>query len=419
MFKIRNEYFKNILTLFTGATSAQVLPFLVSPLLTRLYSPDDFGVLAIFFSLCSIFSVLASGRYELSILLPEKIESAINLLVFCIATAFLVSTVLMIVVIVFNVEITNLLGNNSISLWLYFVPLVVFMMSSYNSLRYFSLRLKDFKSVSISRAVKSGASSIIKILLGFLGFVPHGLMTGEIISHFFGNSSFLKNLYKKRKLFHIVNKEEVLIQAKKYSEFPKYSLPAALSNTLSLNLISVFMSSFFSLSILGHYSLVNKAVNLPLNLIGSSISDAYFQKAAEEKNKAGNSKDVFIVSFKYLIVVAAAVFLILFFAGEGMFAFVFGESWRIAGKYARILSFLVAVRFVAVPLSVTMSVFEKQKVSLFLTFLQLMTMMCIFFLTWMLGLDVEDFLVLFSFVMTIYYIFMFFACYLVASGRYK
>lgn len=413
-----NDFAKNIVTLLTGTTAAQIIPLALSPVLTRLYSPDDFGILALFFSICSILSVVAAGRYELSIVIPEKDEEAANIVFLSIFVSAVFALFLQIVFAVFNSEIASLLGNESISFWLYFVPLVVFMMSLYNILRYFSIRIKDFKNVAVTRAVKSAAGGAIKLVLGLVGFTSGGLVTGEVISQFFGNTSLIRNVYRRKELFAGVNRAKMAEEAKKYSDFPKFSLPGALSNSLSLNLNSFFLTSFFSLAVLGQYALVNKAVSVPLTIIGSSVSDAYFQRAARERNETGSAKNAFIQSAKYLSFIAVPVFLVLFFFGEVIFAFVFGDSWKIAGSYAKILSFLVAVRLVAAPLSVTMSTFEKQKTSLMLTLLQLILMVCVFVVSNIFSFDMEAFLTLYTVMMTSFYLIMFTVCFNIAvRGR--
>ena len=413
-----NDFSKNIITLMTGTTAAQVVPFLLSPVLTRLYSPDDFGVLALFFSICSVLSVVAAGRYELSIVIPKKDDEAANIVVLSIVISLVFSLFLQLVSAVFNSDISRLLGNESISFWLYFVPLVVFMMSLYNILRYFSIRIRDFKSVAVSRAVKSAAGSFFKLLFGFVGFTSGGLVTGEIVSQFFGNTSLIRNVYRRKELFAGVDRAKMAEEAKKYSDFPKFSLPGALSNSLSLNLNSFFLTSLFSLAVLGQYALVNKAVSVPLTLLGSSVSDAYFQRAAQERNETGTAKNAFIQSVKYLSLIAVPVFFTLFFFGEELFAFVFGESWRIAGGYAKILSFLVAVRLVAAPLSVTMSTFEKQRTSLMLTLLQLVLMVAVFVVSSVFSFEMKEFLMLYTALMASYYLLMLAVCFNIAvKGR--
>ena len=76
---LNSEYIRNTLTLVSGNTLAQLIPLLAEPVLTRLFPPEDFGLLALFISISSLFAIVATGRYELAVMLPSKDEDAVNL----------------------------------------------------------------------------------------------------------------------------------------------------------------------------------------------------------------------------------------------------------------------------------------------------------------------------------------------------
>ena len=124
-FKVKSDFNQNVITLITGTTIAQAIPIAISPILTRINSPEDFGILSIFVSITAIFGSIANGRYELAIVLPKKDEDAINIFALGFIIVSCVSLVLLLLVVVFNGYCTTLLGNQEISFWLYFVPLVV------------------------------------------------------------------------------------------------------------------------------------------------------------------------------------------------------------------------------------------------------------------------------------------------------
>ena len=142
-----SEFARNVITLMTGTTIAQAIPIAISPILTRIYSPEDFGVLALFISISAIFGSIATARYELAIMLPEKNEEAINITALCIIISFFLSSVLFLIVSVFHVKIVELIGNQSISRWLYFIPLIVLFIGIHNSLSYYNTRNKYFKNI--------------------------------------------------------------------------------------------------------------------------------------------------------------------------------------------------------------------------------------------------------------------------------
>ena len=124
-FKPKSEFSKNVLTLMTGTTIAQAIPIAISPILTRIYTSEDFGIFALFIAITTIFGTIANGRYELAIMLPKKDEDAINIFALGFIITCFISLILLILVLVFNDYFTKLLGNEEVSFWLYFVPIAV------------------------------------------------------------------------------------------------------------------------------------------------------------------------------------------------------------------------------------------------------------------------------------------------------
>lgn len=412
----KSEFARNVATLMTGASIAQAIPIVISPILTRIYTPEDFGILALFVSLTSIFGVIVSGKYELAILIPEKDEDAINIAALCLILTTLVSLAILILTSVFSSKIAELLGSDDIAFWLFFVSPVVFMIGSYNVMRYLSIRYKDFKSIAISRTVISLVSASTKLVLGFLHIGISGLMSGTILSHIFGNLAIVRSVILKKTLFKQISGNKIKKMARKYVDFPKFTLPAGTANALSLNLNSVFITSLFSTALLGQFSLVQKIVGIPTTLIAQSVSDAYFQKATEERRRFGNAGRIFKTISKYLFIVATLMFLVLFFAGEDLFVIVFGDSWRPAGAYARIVAILFSIRMMVIPLSVTFSVFEKQKYNLYVTLVQLTLLLAVFSITKLFSMNMEAFLIFYTVGMSIFYAGIYYLAYNIASN---
>lgn len=140
--KPKSDFSHNVLTLMTGTTIAQAIPIAISPILTRIYTPEDFGVFALFLAIVGFFSVIASGRYEQAILIPKKDEDAINIFALGFIIICSISLFLLIIILIFNNNITALLNNETISIWLYFIPLTVFFIGLFNLLVLFNNRKK-------------------------------------------------------------------------------------------------------------------------------------------------------------------------------------------------------------------------------------------------------------------------------------
>ncbi len=377
--KPKSEFSRNVLTLMTGTTIAQAIPIAISPILTRIYTPEDFGVLALFVAITSIFGSIANGRYELAIMLPKKDEDAINIVALGFIITSVISLLLLMLVMLFHDYFVILLNNESISIWLYLTPLSVFFMGCFNILNYFNNRMKNYKDLAKANVYKSIVMAIVQLSIGFIKAGAFGLVSGQIASQIASNTKLFLNV-KNMNLFRYIKKIKIIALAKRYKDFPKFSMWAILSNTLSTHLTNILISSFFSIGTLGFYSLVQRLLGMPSSLIGGSIGQVFFQEATKEKQTTGKAINSFNSTVKKLIIIGVPSFGILFFIVEDLFAFVFGEEWRIAGVYAQIVIPLFCIQFFVRPVMIIDTIFEKQKIYLYSQIFYLIMTITIFFI---------------------------------------
>lgn len=402
-FKSQSEFTKNVLTLMTGTTIAQAVPVAISPILTRIYTPKDFGLFAIFLALSAVFGSIATGRYELAIMLPKKEEDAINIASLGLLITICISILLFVIVLLFNDIIACQLNNQEISVWLYFIPIAVFLTGLFNVLNYFNIRMDNYKDIAKATIYKSIVLAVFQISIGFLKSGATGLIFGQLISGVSANIKLLKNIIRDKKLVLSINFTQMKILAKRYVNFPKFSMLGIFINSVFQNGTNILISTFYSISTLGFYSLVQRVLGAPSALIGNSIAQVFFQQASKEKQKTGKAVITFISTAKKLFLVGSPLFLILFFIVEDLFAFIFGEDWRVAGYYAKIVTPLFFVRFISSTVSPVLSVFEKQKVELIIHSSLLVTALILFIVADSFEFNFYLFLSLFSFFMSLVY----------------
>lgn len=405
--KPKSEFTKNVLTLMTGTTIAQAIPIAISPILTRIYTPEDFGLFALFIAITSVFGSIATGRYELAIMLPKKDENAINILALGLIITATLSLILLIIIICFNDYLILLFSNKEIGYWLYFLPLTVFFIGFFNVLSYFNNRKKYYKDIASATIIKSVILTIVQLIIGWFKGGVSGLIYGEILSRMFANAKLLKNITKDKLLVSQISKVKIFALAKKYKDFPKFSMLAIFANTLSSNLINIFISSFYSVVTLGFYSLSERIMGAPISLIGKSISQVYYQQASQEYKELGSIQKTFFFTAKKLFIIGSIIFGSLFFIIEDLFVFVFGKEWLLAGFYSKILIFLYFCRFVVSPLTVTPMIFNRTKIDLIFQILMLFLILILAVIGIFLELNIENFLYIFSFFYGIYYLMYF------------
>lgn len=338
-------YLRNILTLMTGTSLSQALVISISPILTRLYTPEDFGVFALYGSLIGILGVIANGRYELAIMIPEKDEDAKGVLYLSILIAFFVSAILFLLVWLFNDHFTAWLKEPEISIWLYFVPLSVLFFGIYNSLNYWFNRKEKYKEMAINRVVQTSTNAGVNLSLGALTQGPLGLIGGQVSGQFLAAFIFAFRFLKNPSFMNLkrASMKRVL---KNYADFPMKSSFGIAFNLLANQLPVIFIGILYGSGILGFYALIMRILNAPLSVIGKAVSQVFFQTASQNMREKKNNISLFQKTSIQLFAIIVIPMVVLFFFGSDLFAFVFGEEWREAGELVRLFVFYYMIRFV-------------------------------------------------------------------------
>jgi len=347
----------------TGTTIAQAIPIAISPILTRIYSPEDFGVFALYMSIVGTFAAMATLRYDTAIMLPKKDKDAINIVLLSVMISFFISLIVLLIIFLFNQQITNLLETPDISNWLYVVPLTVLLTGLYQSFNFWNNRKKEYHSLSISKITQSVATGSINLGMGFVGFGVTGLIVGSLIGQVVSTSLLAKMaLNKDNKLLVYVNRLKIFAFVKKYKKLPLLNLPNALIDSFRLSGISILIAKFFTAATLGQFALAWKMVQVPMTLVGGSLSQVFFQKVA-----SSNKVNLHTIVKKFIVrasLAAAPMFLIVYFFSVDIFIFVFGENWKLAGESASVMAPWLFINFISSPLSTLFIVLNRQEVML-------------------------------------------------------
>lgn len=361
MFK--TDFLKNVFLLASGTTIAQAIPILVSPILTRIYSPESFGIFSVYLGLISVLSVVASARYELAIVLPEKDEDAINLVALCLFIVFCFSLMVLFVSLVFKSLIVNLLGNEGISKYLQLVSLSIFLIGIYQIFNNWLIRTKKFKIISAGKIGQAISNSVAKLTFGLLQMRDSGLILGDIVGQAVILILIFKQSFKNVKdIISKVSIKSIKSNFLHYSNFPKFYLITAILDSFTVSYPIFVISRNYGSEPTGYFGLMSRIISIPSTIIATAVSQVYFQKIVELKNNNKNIKQFVIKTMFFLFLIALPICLILFIVGPFLFKVVFGEKWVQAGEYASILSFAFLVRFVASPLSMIFVGLEKVKV---------------------------------------------------------
>ena len=407
--KPKSEFTRNVLTLMTGTTIAQAIPIAISPILTRIYTPEDFGLFALYISIVSFIAIVITARYEMAIVLPKSDKEAINIVALSIIITFILVLITSICLIVFKNEILNILNAKSLGNLIFLIPISLLMAGLMQTFNYWSNRKEYFSTMSNSQIAQSVSVGIMQPVLGYFNFnsgLIIGNIIGRILSAYILIDKFLKN--DKEKLKHI-NKKNIIVVMQKYKDFPLVNSLHAFSDIIRTSGSVMLISSFFGSSVLGFYALSLRALQVPIGIIGSALGQVLYKKFTSIYNENENLYPyVKKVVFK-LFLIATPIFGTLFLIAPELFAFVFGEKWRVAGEYSQILIPYLFMNFIISPISNIPIIIGKQKEIFFLALIGNLLYVIIITIVHSLGIKIT--LICLSSFMVIYYFYIFYWLY--------
>lgn len=358
----KSDFYKSVLTILSGSTLAQLIPLFTEPILVRLFSPLEFGILALFLAVATIFSSVATARYEMAIVLPKSDGSAVNILFLSLFIAILMALFSGIVIMLFGENISNLVNTPELNEFLFWVPLYVLVAGIFQSFNMWVTRKKYFRNMAASKISQSGSNAVVAVGSGLAGANSMGLISGQIAGWFAGGVPLFYKFWKKdRTLISEITKARMKEEAKRHSDFPKVNSLHILSDIGQQSLFNFIVSRFFGGSVLGFYSRMIRIVKVPAGFIGSAVGQVFYQKASEQWQETQNIRSLFISQLKLMLLLGLPIFGILALWGPEIFGFVLTEKWAVAGEYARILSPWLLLNFSISPFTNIPLITGKQK----------------------------------------------------------
>jgi len=366
-----SEFNINVFKIFSGTLVAQVLSIAIMPILTRIYTPEDFSNLALYSSIVAILSMFVTLKYDKAIMLPVKDKEAFSLIVLSIFLTVFFGFIFYILYFFFFDSIFLLFNVDGVEDWLIFVPISIVVIGLYNILNTWFNRKKEYNRLSYNRIVTSFNGGVSKV--GFQTLFKlgaFGLVLGEFFAQSFALFFFGRNFLKKNfREIKEVTRNELKYVIIKYKSFPIYSLPADFLGVLTRELPILMLSGFYGANIVGYYMLTKSTLYAPFNLLSTSIFEVFKQKAIEDYNEKGNCSEIFLSTFKKLVLLSIFPFILLYFSAPFLFSFIFGKEWEISGVYAQILTIMYFFKFITSPLTYVFYIADKINFDLFLQIL--------------------------------------------------
>lgn len=350
----------NVLVMFTGTALGQFGGVVLAPILTRIFSPEMFGVLGLFTAALSILSILSALRYEMAIPLAQSEEDAANLLAVCMVA--LVGTTALACLFVLSAP-DGLLGALAPYRWL--LPAGFFCIGAYQVMVAFATREGAFPVLARTKVYQGTAGPLSQVIMGFAGSGTWGLIIGFIIGQSMGlGLLFSRLVWIPRKLVN-VSRAGMKAMAKRFYRFPLVSSWSGIVEAAgSSYLLLVAIPLLYSHAIAGFVFLTDRIIGRPLLLISTSILQVYIgdiSRRVYDDPEAMRRRFLQLAMHQFMIV--ASWLTLVNLAAPTLVPIIFGKEWHAAVPYLQVLSIAYLPQMVMHALVHTLQVLERQGMS--------------------------------------------------------
>lgn len=354
---------KNSAKLLSANVLVQIVGLLIYPILTRLYSPENFGLVNLFLSISGVLAIVSTAEFQYSIVLPKEDEKAVA----CMQLGLGVSIVLFVLLLIsipFSSAISDVFNAPALSKWYWAIPLYVFLSAVWNLLNYWCIRQKKYNDICRYQLVQSVTNAAAKCGFGYKALLQGGLILSAIISPFIALGSLVYKLTRTElHLLTSVQKSNLCSMAKEYANFPKFSLPRALLNYLSGNLPILLLTPFFGLKEIGLLGMAITAAFRPINMISNSLYQVFYEKTTEQVQKGCSIAPFFTRYFKSVLLIIVPMCVFFCFAPQ-LLQCLLGKEWHQTGVFVQMMSMWLLCSIMGAPISYLPDIFQKQRIGL-------------------------------------------------------
>jgi O-antigen/teichoic acid export membrane protein len=390
---LRSDFLKHSLVVVSGTVAAQAIVLIAQLFLRRMYSTADFGLFSLFVSITGIPVIVATMRYELAVVLPEKDEDAANLIAGGMFINLLFSILLFLIILPAQSLILQFLNvGNEFLVPLYLAPAAVFFYGTYQLLNYWFIRRKRFMTTSYIKVQRRSTEAFSQSVLSYVG-TTGGLILGELIGRALFACTSIYYLFKNGFSLSQVSFRrirELLIQ---YKDFPLHSALPSLLNSAGLLFPAIVVNRLFDEDITGRFDLCLQVLAVPVSFISVSISNVLLEKIAAASRNGQKIVPLILKLSAVLAVITIPGFILGITVAPDVFAFVFGETYRVSGEYTQILMIGYAARFIVSPLAIIFTGLNKIRSGIYWQYAYFLSISALFLLK---DLSIHNFLWIYS-----------------------
>ncbi|MEX2474380.1 lipopolysaccharide biosynthesis protein [Marinobacter sp.] len=344
---------RNIALVSSGTAGAQLIAMAISPVVTRIYGPEAFGLLGTYLALVTVVVPFAALAYPIAIVLPEEEREALGLVKLSVVLSFVIAVVAGVLMALGDSWLATLLGAQAIEKFLILIPLAMLFAALMQTVEQWLIRKQEFGLIARTALVHSFILSSAKVGVGWLYPFGATLIALATVGHVL--QAALLYIGAKRQYHPVssssekgrkVRLRELLLR---YRDFPLYRAPQNLINAGSQSLPVLMLAAFFGPAAAGFYTIAKMVMGMPAMLLGKAVNDVFYPRITEAARRSENLQKHIVRATGALIAIGFLPFSVMIAFGPWLFSTVFGSEWASAGEYAQWLSVFFFFNFINKP----------------------------------------------------------------------
>lgn len=330
----RSAGIKNFSKLLSANIIAQIIGLIVYPILTRIYTPEDFGLLNLFLSISGVLVILSTAEYYNAIVLPKEEEKAISIVQLCLLLLLSIVGITTISTC-FSNQIATLFNTPKLADYYWMMPIIVLVLGGWNILNYWHTRNSQYNNISYYLISNNILSSCGKICFGYAGILSGGMIYSSVIAPIISLFFNLLRIKNKLKLFFTFSWIEIKQEAKTYKFFPTYSLPRSFINMLAGQLPILLLTPIFGSHHVGLWGMALLLGFTPINVITRSIYQVLYQHTTNRVNQQLPISNFFKHFTIAVLIIGIPFFSLLYYVLPDLTTFLLGDGWETTSTYLR------------------------------------------------------------------------------------
>jgi O-antigen/teichoic acid export membrane protein len=353
----------NVIFMLAGTVLGQAASVLLSPALTRLYTPDQFGYLSVYTAALTILGVIAALGFELAIPIAASEAELANLVAASAGALVGTTGLLSLIMWLAPDRLLTQLWVGSLASYRCLLPIGFACVGGYYVMVAAATRVNAFRQIAWTRISQGLSGPISQIALGLLGAGAPGLAIGFVIGQSSGTFLlFSRVILKSPSLRAALSWRGVTDVVRRYARFPLFaSWSRILDMAGSGPILFLVFSTCYSSEIAGYMFLTERVIARPLLMVSTSLLQVFTGEAgrAVQTDPTRLKRRFWQVVPRQFLLAASWIIVANLVAGWA-FPVLFGHQWAASIPYLRALSVAYLAQAVLHPVSSALQIMERQ-----------------------------------------------------------